>query len=98
MTGYLTTGNASIIYQTIANIQYYLTNLYANQIYQTIFGMYLYQKVSNMVNYQPKSSYQLTQDMNYCLSIRSAILNFQPKISYQLTQDMIFFYLIVVQY
>ena len=25
MNGYLTTGNASVIYQTIANMQYYLT-------------------------------------------------------------------------
>ena len=78
MGGYLTTGNASIIYQTIANMQYYLTNLYASQIYQTISSMYFYQKVSDMVNYQPKNSYQLTQDMNYFLSISSAILNYQP--------------------
>ena len=69
-------------------MQYYLTNLYATQIYQTIFCIYLYQKVSNMVPYQPKSSYQVKQDMKYFLAISSPILNYQPKISYQLTQDL----------
>ena len=73
MSGYLTTGNASTIYQTINNMQYYLTILNASLTYQTISGMYLYQKVSDMVNYQPKNSYHLTQDMNYFLSISSAI-------------------------
>ena len=41
MIGYLTTGNASIIYQPIANMQYYLTVLNVIQTYQTISGMYL---------------------------------------------------------
>ena len=49
MSSCLTIGKESSIYQTIANMQYYLTNLYASQIYQTISGMYLYQKVSDMV-------------------------------------------------
>ena len=79
MSGYLTTGNASTIYQTINNMQYYLTILNASLTYQTISGMYLYQKVSDMVNYQPKNNYVLSQDILPYLSISSAILNYQPK-------------------
>ena len=33
---------------------------------------------SAILNYQPKNSYQLTQDMNYFLAISSSILNYQP--------------------
>ena len=33
----------------------------------------------------------MTQDINYFLSISSAILNYQPKNSYQFTQDMNYF-------
>ena len=78
MNGYLTTGNASIIYQTIANMQYYLTMLNASLIYQTISGMSLSQKVSNMVNYQPKINYVLSQDILQYLTISSAIYTYQP--------------------
>ena len=39
-------------------MQYYLTILNASLIHQTISGMSLYQKVSDMVNYQPKNSYK----------------------------------------
>ena len=79
MSGYLTTGNASTIYQPIKNMQYYLTILNASVTYQTISGMYLYQKVSDMVNYQPKNNYVLSQDIVQYLTISSAIYTYQPK-------------------
>ena len=54
VSGCLTTGSATTIYQSTANMQYYLTVLNAIQTYQTISGLYVYQKVSDMVNSQLK--------------------------------------------